>query len=422
MSAEWDHVILLTADALRADHLSSYGYHRETSPTLDRLGTRNVRFTNAHSASSHTREAVPSLLTGHHPGTATESGYRLGSQSIASKLSEAGFDTAGFHSNPFLSRAYGFDRGFDTFDDDLHLGQHRLLALAQRALDKLRNRHYARASEINDRALHWIDSRDSETPFFLWNHYMDTHGPYQAPNDYRTAYRDEPVSDDTARSLYQRAIDDPDSISDAEHSQLIDLYDGEIRYLDHSIGNFLDALRTRGLLERSLLVFSADHGDAFGEDGYYEHPRYLDESLTHVPLLVRTPGEESATVATPTSTLDIPPTVLSAESIPTETLPGVDLRAIAADPDAFEDRLVFASARGDGADRQLRRFSVHSEKQVWFAAYDSERQELETDCENETVLETLQEHVASQDDVASETAADTDSAEINLRLRGLGYK
>jgi len=84
-----------------------------------------------------------------------------------------------------VSRAYGFDRGFDTFDDDLHLGQHKLIALAQRAIDKLRNRHYARAAEINERSLEWIDSQSDDEPFFLWNHYMDTHGPYEPPGSTR---------------------------------------------------------------------------------------------------------------------------------------------------------------------------------------------------------------------------------------------
>src|SRR6056297_1726457 len=158
MSVEPDNVILLSGDALRADHLSCYGYHRETSPVLDELAEESISFTNAYSASSHTREAIPALLTGEYPDVAIGPDYRLATDTVASTLSEEGFATGGFHSNPFVSRAYGFDRGFDEFDDDLHLGQHKLIALAQRALDKFRNRHYARAEEINARSLEWIDS------------------------------------------------------------------------------------------------------------------------------------------------------------------------------------------------------------------------------------------------------------------------
>mgnify|MGYP000678179723 CR=1 FL=1 len=223
-----ENIILLSFDALRADHLGLYGYKRNSSPNLDRLEQECIQFTNAYSASSHTREAVPALLTGEYPDSAVSSNYRLNSDSIASTLSETGFATAGFHSNPFISRAYGFDQGFDKFDDDLHLGQHKLVALAQRALDKLRNRHYARAEEINDRSLSWIDSLNSKKSFFLWNHYMDTHGPYEPPGEYTNIYTNKQLSKREAQSLYQRAIDNPESITKQEHRLLIDLYDAEI--------------------------------------------------------------------------------------------------------------------------------------------------------------------------------------------------
>jgi len=161
MNEDRPNIVLLTADALRADHLGCYGYRRDTSPVLDAFDQESLRFTNAYSASSHTREAVPALLTGEYPDVAIGSDYRLATDTVASTLSEAGFATAGFHSNPFVSRAYGFDRGFDTFDDDLHLGQHKLIALAQRAIDKLRNRHYARAAgSTSDR---WSGSTHSRT-------------------------------------------------------------------------------------------------------------------------------------------------------------------------------------------------------------------------------------------------------------------
>jgi len=162
---------------------------------------------------------------------------------VGNILSEEGFSTAAFHSNPYASRAFGMDRGFDRFDDDLHLGNHKLIALIQRALDKLRNRHYARANEINDRSLAWIDERES--PFFLWNHYMDTHGPYEPPGEFRTKYAKREISDRDAQSLYRRAIKDPESITDDEQQLLIDLYDGEIRYNDEQIRVFLDGAKKR---------------------------------------------------------------------------------------------------------------------------------------------------------------------------------
>jgi len=128
--------------------------------------------------------------------------------------------------------------------------------------------------------------------------------------EYATLYADRELSGREAQSLYQRAIDDPDSITDDERELLIDLYDAEIRYNDEQIGMFLDELRERGLLEESLVsIVSADHGDAFGEHGYYEHPRYLHDEITHVPLFVRVPDGPTDTVETPASTLDIVSTI-----------------------------------------------------------------------------------------------------------------
>ncbi|MBX0296660.1 sulfatase [Haloarcula nitratireducens] len=417
MSEDWENVILLSADALRADHLSCYGYHRETSPVLDELAEESIRFTNAYSASSHTREAVPALLTGKYPDVAIDSKYHLASDTIATTLSEEGFATAGFHSNPFVSRAYGFDQGFDVFDDDLHLGQHKLIALAQRALDKFRNRHYARAEEINERSLKWLDSLDDEEPFFLWNHYMDTHGPYEPPGDYATLYADQGLSGRDAQSLYQRAIDDPESITDDERQLLIDLYDAEIRYNDEYIGELFDELRERDLLERSLLIVTADHGDAFGEHGYYEHPRYLHDEITKVPLFVRPPSGVSRTVNTPASTLDVVSTIKS--------YIGHDVEFSLLAP-SKDNRSVFSQARGEDANSHLRRYALRKRDRVCFCEHDIDTQEIRfTETTKKPLRSELKAHVEQRIGIKNENEPAADSEvdeEIERRLNALGYK
>ncbi|MFC4407867.1 sulfatase [Haloarchaeobius iranensis] len=420
MSKDWDNVILLSADALRADHLSCYGYHRDTSPVLDELAEESIRFTNAYSASSHTREAIPALLTGKYPDVAIDSKYHLASDTIASTLSEEGFSTAGFHSNPFVSRAYGFDRGFDVFDDDLRMGQNKLIALAQRALDKIRNRHYARAEEINDRALSWLDSLDDDKPFFLWNHYMDTHGPYEPSGEYATHFRHERISDKEAQSLYQRAISNPASITNEERELLIDLYDGEIRYNDAKIGALIKSLRNRDLLEKSLLIITADHGDAFGEHGYYEHPRYLHDEITHVPLLVRPPGGGEEDVEAPASTLDVAATVADVVDRDAE-LPGESLLNA-----TRADRTVFLQARGEDEESHLRRYSLRSTQGACFCERDLETDALEfTECHNRSLRSALEQHVEERiqiEDGGVESNEDDIDEEIERRLSALGYK
>jgi len=420
MTASPRNIILLSADALRADHLSCYGYHRETSPVLDEFAAESIQFENAYSASSHTREAVPALLTGEYPDVAVDDGYHLATDTVASTLSEAGYATAGFHSNPFVSRAYGFDEGFDHFDDDLHLGQNKLVALAQRALDKLRNRHYARAPEINERSLTWVDSLDDDQPFFLWNHYMDTHGPYEPPGEYATLYTDQEISDRDAQSLYQRAIDDPDSISDDERQLLIDLYDAEIRYNDEHLGAFFDGLRERGLLEESLVIVTADHGDAFGEHGYYEHPRYLHEEITRVPLIASASPESSETKAALRSTIDIAATVYDEVGVSRQTS-GESLLY----DTSSKQRSIISQARSESDDGTYR-YAVRDNDGSCYCEYDQKRDTAKfIECHSEALKQRLREHIM-RDGRKEQQADKQDDGKLNSqvedRLETLGYK
>jgi len=364
-------IILVSIDALRADHLGYHGYDRDTSPFLDRLADRELQFRTAISASSHTREAVPALLSGRYPDVFASNNYHYVPETIADKLSEAGYRTAGFHSNPYVSRAYGFDSGFDMLDDDLLLGQNRFLALAQRALNKFvlkKGEYHARAAEINERSLSWVDSQEEE-PFFLWNHYMDPHGPYNPPEGYTYADRD--LSNDDAQTLYQKTIDQPEEITEADRQLLIDSYDGEIRYLDEQLQAFFDALEDRNLLESSLIIVTADHGDAFGEHDYYTHPRHLHEQLLHVPLLVSPPGESvDVTVETPVSTLDIVPTILTYANHPSGDLPGSPLITESGLPDRDDDSVVYSSATGEDEHQGVRRFAARESR--WKAVLERE--------------------------------------------------
>ena len=150
------NVILLSIDALRADHLSFHGYERDTAPFLNSLAEEAFTYTSAIAPSSHTREAVPSILTGHYPDAFARAGYRLTEETVAARLANAGYATAGFHSNPYVSRAYGWGDGFEEFDHDLLLGSNRLLALAQRAIDKFvlnKGEYHVRAEELNKSCL-----------------------------------------------------------------------------------------------------------------------------------------------------------------------------------------------------------------------------------------------------------------------------
>jgi len=423
------NIVLLTIDALRADHLSCYQYERRTTPFIDSLAEDSVLFENAYSASSHTREAVPSLLTGLYPDEATGDNFTCGRDTVATYLSEI-CSTGGFHSNPYVSRAYGFDRDFDAFDDDLHLGQHRVFALIQRALDKFmfnRGAYHARAEDINERSLAWLDSLPDDEPFLLWNHYMDVHGPYNPPEEYNEWGKS--VTNSEAQELYDKISGDRD-VTDDEIASARNLYDGEIAYIDAQIKSIFSELNNRGLLEDSVVIVTADHGDLFGEHGKFAHPRYVYQELTRIPLLLWTPDTEKVRVDAACSIIDILPTILDWVKSESAYLPGRSLFNY----ESFDpNRIVFSTARGVGNDRNLRRVAANQNKCSYLLEYNlsdgSVRNEQRAgEVSNGTVTDwgTLREEALSFLETFTETKGESDDQKINeeieQRLDSLGYK
>jgi len=139
----------------------------------------------------------------------------LDAESVATRLKSVGFETAAFHSNPYVSRAYSYEENFDEFYDDLYLGNSKIITLLQRAWDKVRNNHYARVGDINRWSLAWLNDRGDE-PFFLWNHYMDVHGPYEPPAASFEQVHSRSLPSNDVRKLHQRFINDPESITEEE--------------------------------------------------------------------------------------------------------------------------------------------------------------------------------------------------------------
>lgn len=426
------NIILLSIDALRADHLSCYGYNRDTTPNIDALAKDALFYKNVYSASSHTREAVPSILTGAPPSEAIDEEYRLATETIASRLPES-FTTSAFHSNPFISRAYGFNEGFDHFFDDLKLGQNKLLALLQRALDKFvfnRGEYHARAERINDLSLEWIDALDGEDRFFLWNHYMDVHGPYNPPDSYNEW--GERIESTQSQRLYNRLTSD-EKIESADVERAINLYDGEIAYIDEQIGRFVSELTDRGLLESTLLVITSDHGDLFGEYGKHAHPRFVYPELTRVPLIIKPPSGGIEDISSTCSTMDIVPTILDwvgAESVRESLLRPHDLD---------KNRIVYSSARGENEEVHLQRFAAYQlEKSYWIEkeiTTDEIRNEgyetnlllgesVEPTNENWSELRNKVVEYSSRHEKSKRKSESNDTVdnEVERRLDALGYK
>ncbi|HZI93954.1 MAG TPA: sulfatase, partial [Patescibacteria group bacterium] len=334
------NVILISVDTLRADHLSCYGYGKPTSPTIDRLAAEGVRFEQASSTASFTLPSHASMMTGLFPSSHgatyqnrdsrsfTVSGMGTGYPTLAEILRDHGYDTAGFVSGPLLSRQFGFSRGFSHYDDRydrLQTARARLFSrsLAFRALERAglfsgRDIDSQRiASEVNPLVEDWLRARQPrDRPFFLFVHYWDPHGPYEPPAPWGVRPDGSPivVSYDLDRLLTGEYTLSPRALADT-----LELYDGEVSFVDRSLGELVEMLRRDGTLDNSLLIFTADHGESFGEHAHWEHSRVLYEDVLHVPFIVRLPAGRAAgtivrdVIAQPT---DILPMALSVAGLP----------------------------------------------------------------------------------------------------------
>jgi arylsulfatase len=313
------NVVLVTFDSLRADHCSYTGYRRDTTPNLDAMAAEGLTFENAVAPASRTNPSMAATFTGEpmvfrdavsDPAVATRHTERHGT--IAESMADRGYTTGAFNPNAYASRYYGFDRGFDDFEDFLFsTDRYRTVFekhLAESGLyGTLRNvRNFVRREEVFRTWDSYIDDvetwvRNREDPFFLWLFSLEPHFPYLAPRGYR--------HDSTLLEQYyynwvaNRLIDDQDpDVADRTWQQLVDLYDDSIRYADALLGELRDRLAE---FDPVFVVF-ADHGESFGEHGLYGHfyPTVYEENLD-VPLVV-SGVEADTTVDAPFPLTELP--------------------------------------------------------------------------------------------------------------------
>lgn len=306
------NIILITIDSLRFDALDN---HLSELDAFSNLIKRGSYFTRAYSSAPYTVHSMVSLLTGLFSFRLKKvdigefDGVTIDKElTIASKLKQAGYKTIGIHSNPFLSNMLGFDKGFDTYLDYFPLRSWPIPRLTKRFLVKLvrlfQKQPYLIAPEINKRLFNILDKSNSDNPVFLWIHYMDTHGPYQSKgnNSYYNKFK--------AEALWHKAIKEPQELTPSDRKTLYNTYLEEISFLDKNISQLIDGLNHRNLLEDSLIFITADHGDAFGEHGFYSHPAMLYEELIRVPLIAIGPQIPQKRVEGLCSNISIAPTII----------------------------------------------------------------------------------------------------------------
>lgn len=448
------NVVLITIDSLRANHLSGYGYHRDTTPTIDGLGECGLQF-DGYANANATRPSFPSLLTSTYPLEYGGFDYLSDDRTIVSTPLSDDYETGGFHSNLWLSRDYGYDRGFDTFYDSKSepslLGRLRswvklnvpqdshLYSLLQGLYDATEEKTgvnvgntYQDAERITDRAIEWVETIDDE--YFLWVHYMDVHHPYvPRPEAAAELGIDLECSETEAIRLRRKMLEAPDELTDDEHQTLIDLYDAEIRYTDREIGRLLDAVERESGGETAV-VLTADHGDEFDDHGQYSHGPTLYDELLHVPFIVDPPESADIDASGPQEEtlelLDVAPTVCDLADIePPETYRGRSaLDAVGSGEDAA---VISETTMEEGYKLSLR---ADGWKFIWDRANDlTELYNLEPDPgettdlaeENQERAESMRERLKTHlDDLQATNEGLPDvamDATTEERLRDLGY-
>jgi arylsulfatase A-like enzyme len=334
------NLVLIVVDTLRADHLGCYGYSRNTSPAIDRLAAEGTLFESAFTTAPWTLPAFASILTSRLPwehGAVNDYlAPRADLPGLAEVLRGAGYETAAFVSHIYTSHIYGFDVGFDRFED-FRIGK-------DYAFDQGRE---PRAEEVVREAIRWLAERKNKKPFFLLVHLFDPHWTYGAPEPFRARF--DPDYSGSADGSYRTIARffSPDSIPprrDLEH--IIALYDGEILYTDAWLDTLFRALDRAGTWERTAVILTADHGEEFRDHRSMGHSFTFFDEVLRVPLVVRRPSERVGDVSDePVSLLDLFPTL--AEWAGAEIPPGLRGRSLLRTPEA-EPRFLEAGTIREG--------------------------------------------------------------------------
>jgi len=328
------NIVLVTADSLRADHCSFMGYGRETTPALDRLAAEGLVFENAMAAGVPTIASMTSVMTGNYSLASPEIGLNeeqreqvTSRETLAEVLSAAGYSTGALSPNPPASSYFGFDGGFDWFEDFLHRDRgvvervwHRVFrrsiegggpATYLRLLRNLVRREETLRpwEDYYDSILGWC--RRAEEPYFLWVLLLEPHHPWIPPaGSQRWSSRS-----DVLRSFQQywwmlNAGWEPD-FTPTERQRFVDLYDDSIRHGDRFVERLSRDLRD----DDPVFVVHADHGEEFDEHGRYGHQPYLYENLVHVPLVIANAGH-TGRVSEPVSLRSLPTTIAEIAGVP----------------------------------------------------------------------------------------------------------
>jgi arylsulfatase A-like enzyme/Tfp pilus assembly protein PilF len=274
--------ILISVDTLRADRIACYGFHDVETPTMDLFASRGVLFEKCIAPTPLTLPSHTSLLTGTLPlfhGVRDNGGFLVPQEleTLAEVFKQKNYSTSAFVAAYVLDSKWGLDQGFDHYFDEFDLSKYKSISLGN---------VQRRGDEVIDETLAWLDQHKNEK-FFTWIHMYDPHTPYDPPSPYRERYPNRP-------------------------------YIGEIAYTDSQLGRLWGYLEENDLVENTILIFVADHGESLGEHQESTHGYFVYQEGIHVPLIVVTPFPELHNLRrrSVVSLVDIMPTFLEMDDIP----------------------------------------------------------------------------------------------------------
>jgi len=286
------NIILISIDALRADHVGAYGSRAGLTPNLDEFAREATRYDAAYAASSWTLPSLGALFAMHSPSesvvmfTEGEDDERYFVRAavfadvplLSEGLRSAGYRTGAELTNPFLAGTKGWERGIDFFRNEDGSDPEALLTAGG-----------APAETVTENALAWLRLNRRE-PFFLWTHYLDPHTPYESPETPENLRRAYPAEWETARRDWYEEMQDAPAEERAGYQQFCrEMYAEEVRYADWWAGDVLAELKREGRYESALIVIFSDHGEELFEHGAFEHGHSMHEEVLRVPLLVKWP-------------------------------------------------------------------------------------------------------------------------------------
>lgn len=329
------NLVLVVIDTARADHFSCYGYGQETTPNVDALAARGVRFTEARSLAPWTLPAHMSMFSGLPPRDhgATWAAFSepesaplrelvartfapgAPERMLAAQLGQAGYETLGFSPNPWVAKSKGLATGFDAF--------HELWRAEERAEMARGEPTDALSSSLSGVTVAGVRralaERDEARPFFLFVNFLDPHFPYEPPEPYRARLGGTSATVTAIQAGGRRT--ELAMIAGAApftREELVPLYDGELATADHFVGELVAALEREGVLDDTLVIVTSDHGELLGEGGQWSHQLSVGEELLRVPLVLKLPHDARAgtVIDDPlASNLDVYATLLTAAGL-----------------------------------------------------------------------------------------------------------